>query len=192
MVLEWWTLGTLPNKGHVRGYLLYPSLGMLSVMNNPLFLFFLSLCLCFNSIRLCQYLFPVVLRLSLCSPFALCLLYLDMTHSDLTFNLQTSDDSLNESSLHLDHVLRFFLTHAFLSWQQLDISCNMRWWFSFHFRFITYMTFTLIVSGTWGYMLPFISVSFWSDMRPPCSFHTCIILMFYTCSPCFIHEDFGI
>ena len=71
----------------------------------------------------------------------------------------------------------------------INISCNMHWWFSFHFHFITYMTFTSIVSGTHGHLLQFISVSFRLDMHLPCSFHTCIILTFYTCLPCFIHKD---
>ena len=42
------------------------------------------------------------------------------------------------------------------------------------------------------YYLYFISISLWSDMRPHCSFHTCIILTSYTCLLCFIHEDSGL
>ena len=70
------------------------------------------------------------------------------------------------------HWAHFF----FLTWWQLNISCNMRWWFIFHFHFITYMTFTLIVTGTGGCLLLFISLQ--SGMCLPCFFHYCLLLFF--------------
>ena len=68
-------------------------------------------------------LFPFPLcrpQTSICLPFALWLLYLDMTHYDLfnesylLLDLRTSDDSLYESSLYLAHdSYRLWLTHSY-------------------------------------------------------------------------------
>ena len=88
----------------------------------------------------------------------------------------------------VDHTFLFF--GSWILDDEHDFSCNMRWRFTFHLHFIIYMTFTLIASGTWGFLLRFISVLLLTDMHPPCAFHIYFILDFYTCSPCYLHEAF--
>ena len=73
----------------------------------------------------------------------------------------------------------------FLTWWQLNISCNMRWWFIFHFHFITCMTFTLIVTGTGGCLILFISLQ--SGMCLPCFFHYRLLLFFFVSWTCVLH-----
>ena len=84
----------------------------------PYFLSF-SLSLCFKPSLLFS--FPLCCpQTSICLPFALWLLYLDMTHYDsfnksyLLLDLWTSDDSLYESSLYLAHnSYRLWLTCSY-------------------------------------------------------------------------------
>ena len=84
--------------------------GIVDGIMNTLHFISLSLFLCFKPIGLHHYSFPfhsVILRLPYASPFALQLLYLDMTYYDsfyesyLFLDLRTSDDSFYESSLYL-------------------------------------------------------------------------------------------
>ena len=93
----------------------------------------------------------------------------------------------------LSRLLRFLTymhwTHFFfLSWWQLNISCNMRWWFTFHFHFITYMTFTLIITGTGGCLLLFISLQL--GMCLPCFFHYHLLLFFSVSRTCVLRQLF--
>ena len=85
-------------------------------------------------------------------------------------------------------------THFFfLTLWQLNISCNMCWWFIFHFCFIIYMTLIFDRFRNMRLHVPFIYISFpftsfllcFKDMCFTSTFHTCCILACVCSFPCF-------
>ena len=103
----------------------------------------------------------------------------------------------------------WFLTYMcwahffFLTWWQLNISCNMRWWFIFHFSFYylhdfyfdcyrnRWLSDTFHFTSIGHVFTLFPSLLFTSfllcfkDMCFMLTFHTCCILVCVCCFPCF-------
>ena len=82
--------------------------------------------------------------------------------------VQISEVCYNFSPTHVEH------TFSFLFCDNLTLAATCTDGSFFHFHFITYMTFTLTVTGTDGCLLLFILLQ--SDMCLPCFFHYRLLL----------------